>query len=123
MHSTLLTIFQLILALGLINVWLIRCKKPTSYRAGDAQDIVEEFAEYGLPKWVCYLVGFLKVSSAVALLLGFFMPRLILPAASLIAFLMIGAVAMHFKVKDPIKKTVPALLMLAMSSYLIVSYL
>jgi len=36
------------------------------------------------------------------------------PAAGVVAVLMVGALAMHVKVKDPAKKSVPALLMLAM---------
>ena len=74
----------------------------------------EEFATYGLPAWSCYLVGLLKVGSAIALLAGFIEPAFIFPAALIVALLMVGAVAMHLKVKDPAKKSVPALIMLAL---------
>jgi hypothetical protein len=74
-----------------------------------------EFAAYGLPAWSCYLVGFLKVASAFALLAGLLYPVLILPAASVVAALMVGAIAMHVKVADPFKKSLPALSMLTLS--------
>jgi hypothetical protein len=73
-----------------------------------------EFAAYGLPGWSCYLVGFLKVASAVALLAGLLYPMLVLPAAGVVGVLMLGAVAMHVKVRDPFKKSVPALAVLVL---------
>jgi hypothetical protein len=36
-------------------------------------------------------------------------------AAGLVAVLMLGAVAMHLKVSDPLRKAIPAALVLAMS--------
>lgn len=110
----LVLILQIIVALGLLNVWLLRFNKSTAYRGGNARSMREEFAAYGLPVWLCYLVGFLKVTSALALLAGFFLPELVLPAASIIAVLMVGALAMHVKVKDPAIKSLPAFLVLAM---------
>lgn len=114
--NTTLSILQSIIALGLLNVWLMRFNKNTAYRGGEATNLLEEFAVYGLPAWFCYVVGALKVGSAIALLLGFIYPELILPAAGLIFVLMSGAVAMHIRVKDSIKKTLPASAMLAMSA-------
>lgn len=110
----LVLICQIIVALGLLNVWLLRFHKSTSYRGGGATSMREEFATYGLPAWSCYLVGLLKVGSAIALLAGFIEPAFIFPAALIVALLMVGAVAMHLKVKDPAKKSVPALIMLAL---------
>jgi len=112
--TTLVLILQIIVALGLLNVWLLRFNKTTAYRGGSAGSMREEFATYGLPAWSCYVVGFLKVTSALALLAGFFLPVLVFPAAAVVAVLMAGAVAMHLKVKDPAMKSVPALIVLAM---------
>lgn len=111
---------QIIVAFGLLNVWLLRANLSTDYRGGNAKNIKEEFAVYGLPGWFCSLVGFLKVGSAFLLLLGLWIPSLILPSALLIAVLMLGAVSMHAKVKDPIKKTIPAALMLGMNIIIVV---
>ncbi len=116
---TLTTTLQIITALGLLNVWILRFNKSTSYRGGHAKNITEEFAVYGLPKWFCHLVGFLKISSAIALILGFWFPIVIKPTAGLVFTLMIGALAMHAKVKDPAKKYVPAFLVLLMTSFML----
>jgi hypothetical protein len=40
-------------------------------------------------------------------------------AAGLVAALMIGAIAMHFKVGDPLMKALPAALMLAMCAVIV----
>jgi uncharacterized membrane protein YkgB len=109
-------LLQAIVALGLLNVWLLRFNMSTEYRGGEAKTLVEEFAVYGLPQWFCYFVGILKVSAAVGLLVGFLYPTLILPSSGLIVVLMIGAVSMHLKVGDPIRKAIPAAAMLLMST-------
>ena len=106
---------QVIVALGLLNVWLVRAGKPTRFRGGDARSIREEFAAYGLPVAMMYVVGSLKVLIAVALLAGIWMPALVLPAASLLILLMIGAFMMHLKVKDPFERAIPSLMMLGMA--------
>jgi uncharacterized membrane protein YphA (DoxX/SURF4 family) len=110
------TALQVIVALGLLNVWLVRAKASTAYRGGSAQSLKEEFATYGLPDWTFYVVGILKVGSALLLLLGIWVksPDLVRPPALVVAGLMVGALAMHAKVKDPLTKSLPALAMLLM---------
>ena len=120
--NTLVQICQIIVALGLLNVWLLRFNKPTAYRGGKAVNLPGEFAAYGLPAWSCYLVGFLKVASAIALLVGLLYPASVLSAALIVALLMAGAVAMHVKVGDPFKKSVPAILMLALCVVIIAGH-
>lgn len=110
--KTLVQVFQILVGCGLLNVWLLRFNRATPYRGGAASNMREEFAAYGLPVWICYTVGFLKVVSAFALLVGLFQPVLVLPAASVVSVLMLGAVAMHIKVRDPLKKSLPALTVL-----------
>ena len=117
--ETLVHICQIIVGCGLLNVWLLRFNRGTPYRGGAATNMREEFAAYGLPAWSCYLVGFLKVASAFALLVGLFQPALVLPAAVVVAALMVGAVAMHLKVRDPFKKALPALTVLLLSLVII----
>jgi hypothetical protein len=112
-------ICQIIVGCGLLNVWLLRFNKATAYRGAAATNMREEFAAYGLPAWSCYTVGFLKVTSAFALLVGLFVPVLVLPAAAVVAVLMLGAVAMHIKVRDPLKKAAPALTVLILSLVII----
>ena len=117
--ETLVQICQVIVGCGLLNVWLLRFNRSTAYRGGTAANMLEEFAAYGLPVWSCYLVGFLKVISAFALLAGLIYPALVLPAAIVIALLMAGAVGMHLKVGDPFKKSLPALSVLVLSAIII----
>lgn len=118
---TISTILQLAVALGLLNVWLVRRGSATSYRGGDAQTLKEEFVAYGLPPTLFYVVGALKIGSAISLIAGIWDERLILPAAAVVALLMVGALVMHVKVKDPPIKSLPALLMLIMSAALCAS--
>jgi hypothetical protein len=105
---------QVIAGLGILNVWLLRPKLSTSYRGGSASNIKEEFAHYGLPSWSVYLIGFLKIASALGLIVGIFISAFVIPFASLLALLMIGALAMHLKVSDPFKKSMPALAVLTL---------
>ncbi|MEO5894756.1 MAG: DoxX family protein, partial [Vicinamibacterales bacterium] len=102
-------------ALGLLNVWLLRFEQSTAYRGGNARSMREEFAAYGLPGWFTFVVGTLKIGSALGLIAGLWLPVLVFPAALMIAFLMLGALAMHLKIRDPLKKSIPALVMLALS--------
>jgi uncharacterized membrane protein YphA (DoxX/SURF4 family) len=115
MQHTIGLILQAIVGLGLLNVWLLRRQSATAYRGGDAKNLKDEFAAYGLPAPMFYIVGGLKIACGVLLLVGLAYPPVVLPAAAVVAVLMVGAVAMHLKVGDPVSKYVPAALMLAMS--------
>ena len=116
---SLTNVLQLIVGLGLLNVWLVRRRSSTAYRGGTAKTLQEEFATYGLPGFAFYLVGALKVGAAVVLVAGVWMALPVQAAAGLVAVLMLGAVAMHFKVGDPLVKSLPAVLMLAMSAAIV----
>lgn len=113
--KTLVSVLQIVVGVGLLNVWLLRFNKATAYRGGASANMLGEFAAYGLPAWFCYLVGVLKVSAALALLAGLVYPQLVFPAAAVIAVLMAGAIVMHLKVKDPAMKSLPAAGVLVMS--------
>jgi hypothetical protein len=108
-------VLQLIVGLGLLNVWLVRPKSPTGYRGGGASSLREEFAVYGLPSAAFFVVGGLKIAAAVVLIVGVWVDLPVGIAAGVIAALMVGALGMHVKVGDPAKRSVPAALMLAMS--------
>jgi uncharacterized membrane protein YphA (DoxX/SURF4 family) len=117
--KTLDLLLPAILAFGIFNVWFVREKRSSPYRGGDAPNLQAEFASYGLSSSMFYLVGGLKVLAAVLLLLGYVMPVLVQPAAALLALLMLGAVLMHAKVKDPAIRYLPASLMLLMALLLL----
>jgi len=108
-------IIQVIIALGLLNVWLLRANRQTRYRGGSAKNMREEFSHYGLPHWFMILIGILKVGFAILLLVGVWFPVLAYYSATGIALLMAGALSMHIRVKDPLIKSLPALTLLVLS--------
>ena len=112
---TIVVICQVVAALGLLNVWLLRSSQATPYRGGEARSMREEFQAYGLPAWFTWVIGALKIGVAVSFLAGIWIPALVLPAALLLCVLMLGALAMHVKVHDPLKKSLPALGMLTLA--------
>ena len=107
-------LLQIVAGLGIFNVWLLRFGQDTVYRGGNSSNMREEFVVYGLPTVALYIVGLLKILSAIGLIAGIFLPSLIAPSAILLAALMIGALVMHFKIRDPFKKSIPALIMLTL---------
>jgi hypothetical protein len=109
------SVLQLVVGLGLLNVWLVRRGAATEYRGGGATSLREEFAVYGLPDAVFLVVGALKITAAVILIAGVWIDLPVRLAAGIIAALMVGAIGMHVKVSDPVKKALPAGLMLIMS--------
>lgn len=108
---------QMIIGLGIYNVWLVRSNKSTDWRGGDSQSLKEEFTTYGLPSFVFYLIGFCKLTCATLLLIGVVLPTFTDLAAYGMVALMSGAIIMHIKVKDPIKKSLPAATMLLLSLF------
>ena len=94
--------------ISILNVWLIRPSKATQWRGGAASSLKEEFTNYGLPSWFMYLIGILKIGSAALLFASIWNPEFELYGASGIAILMAGAIGMHLKISDPIKRSFPA---------------
>jgi len=103
-------------ALWILNVWFNRFNKDTGYRGGNATNMVEEFEEYGLSENMMYAVGATKVSLASLLLLGHKYPKLVRPASVGLGSLMVGALGMHAKVNDPLKRSLPAFTVLVLSA-------
>ena len=59
---TLYLLVKMIIAFGILNVWIIRFNKKTAWRGGDSLSLKVEFQTYGLPIWFMYMVGFMKIS-------------------------------------------------------------
>lgn len=112
--GVLVSLLQIIIALGLINVWILRFNKSTAYRGRGAGNMRQEFAAYGLPAWFMYMVGAAKLVIAGLLVVGLWIPTVVVPAVLVLGVLMLGAIAMHVKVRDSFKRTAPAIAMLAM---------
>jgi hypothetical protein len=112
--TTIVSVAQVVVALAILNVWILRFGKATSWRGGEAANMREEFAVYGLPDWFMFTIGFLKISLSALLIVGLWVPALTKPAATGMALLMIGAIAMHFKAGDAPRKSLPAFVVLSL---------
>lgn len=123
MTPSLILISQLLIALGIYNVWLLRPQKQTAWRGGDAKNMEEEFHVYGLSTTCMKIVRVCKLSCATALLLGIVYTPFAVAGAIGMALLMLAAVVMHAKVRDPIKKSLPAASLLLLSLIVACSYI
>ena len=112
-------ILSVVVGLTVINVWLFRSNRSTSYRGGDAASLLEEFQVYGLEDYFL-IIGIIKVSLAILLLLSLYFKKLSFFASSGIGIMMLVAVYMHINVGDELIKSMPASVMLA--SCLIIAY-
>lgn len=117
--NTIKQTFILILSTVVLYVWIGRFNEATffglSFRGGDANTLFEEFTTYGLNTTIFYLIGGLKIISCICLLIGLKYQKLIIPAASIISILMLGALGMHLKVGDELIKYLPSGLLLLVS--------
>ena len=68
-------ILSVVVGLTVINVWLFRSNRSTSYRGGDASSLLEEFQVYGLDDYFL-IIGIVKVSLAIMLLLSLYFKKL-----------------------------------------------
>ena len=121
MRDQFILMSQLVIALGIYNVWLLRTNKATDYRGGNAKTLEEEFHVYGLSIGFMKSVKILKLSCATLVLLGIWNPLLGFIGATGMGGLMLAAVAMHMKVRDPVKKALPAAALLVLSLVVAVS--
>lgn len=94
-------VLQALVAASIFFVWAVRYA-----------NIVEEFRQYGLPTWLRDLVGIVKTTCAVLLLVGISRPDMAVLGALGIAALMLAAVATHLRVKNPVGRMLPALTLL-----------
>ena len=104
-------ILSAVVSFTIINVWLFRSNKSTLYRGGNASNLFEEFEVYGLSDYFL-IIGIIKVSLAVLLLVGIFYKKLTLFSTSGIAIMMLAAAYFHFSVGDELIKALPSSAML-----------
>ena len=98
-------VLQALVAASIFFVWVVRY-----------DNIIQEFKQqYGLPNWLRDLVGILKLTFALLLLLGIQRASLAMIGSLGIAGLMGCAFAMHLRVKSPVFKMLPSLTLLALS--------
>lgn len=97
-------VLQALVAASIFFVWVVRY-----------DNIIQEFKQYGLPDWLRDLVGILKLTFALLLLLGIQRTSLAMIGSLGIAGLMGCAFVMHLRVKNPVFKMLPSLTLLALS--------
>jgi tellurite resistance protein TehA-like permease len=99
-------IAQLIIAISILVVWVFRF-----------DNIVVEFKQYDLSDLVRSMVGASKIALATLLVVGIFYEEVVFISALLMAFLMVCAQIAHIKVKNPLSKYIPSLLLLILSLF------
>jgi hypothetical protein len=100
-------ILSVFVGLTIINVWLFRASRSTSFRGGNATNLLEEFTVYGLEDYFL-IIGVIKVSLAIVLILSLYFSKLRLFASLGISIMMLVAVYMHISVGDELIKSLPA---------------
>jgi hypothetical protein len=122
-------IVKIITALGIFNVWILRHNKETEYRGRTAKNLREEFKTYGLTPWFMYIIGSIKIVISILFIASCFSENInildiiVAYGAALMSTIMIGAILMHVKVNDPLKKSIPAITMLALYSIVFLNYI
>ncbi len=103
MHDLAISL-QALVAASVFFVWVVRYA-----------NIVHEFQEYRLPDWLRDLVGILKLTFALMLLIGIERAQFAVIGGIGIALLMGGAFATHLRVKSPVFKILPCLILMFLS--------
>ena len=96
---------QALVAASVFFVWVVRYA-----------NIFQEFKQYGLPDWLRDLVGILKMTFALMLLIGIERGLFAVVGGIGIAILMGTAVVSHLRVKNPVFKMLPSLMLLVFSA-------
>jgi uncharacterized membrane protein YphA (DoxX/SURF4 family) len=96
---------QMLVATSIFFVWVVRY-----------DNIVEEFKQYGLPPWLRDLVGILKMTFALMLLVGIARWPFALVGSVGIVVLMGAAFATHLRIKNPPFKMLPSVTLLVLSA-------
>ena len=96
---------QALVAASIFFVWVVRYA-----------NIVQEFKQYGLPDWLRDLVGILKMTFALMLLIGIDRALFAVVGGIGIAILMGAAAVTHLRVKNPVFKMLPSLTLLVFST-------
>lgn len=96
---------QALVAASIFFVWVVRY-----------DNIVQEFRSYGLPEWLRDLVGILKITFAIMMLIGINRPFFAMVGGIGVVILMGAAVFTHLRVKNAVFRMLPSLALLACSA-------
>ena len=103
MHALTISL-QALVAASVFFVWVVRYA-----------NIVQEFKQYGLPDWLRDLVGILKMTFSLMLLIGIERSPFAVAGGIGIAVLMGAAFVTHLRMKNPLFKMLPSLTLLVFS--------
>jgi putative oxidoreductase len=84
--------------------------------------LVENFRHFGYPQWFRVVTGSLEALGGAGILIGIWMPLLAELASAGLTLVMLGAVFTHVRVRDPLKKVAPAIVLGALACLVVVSY-
>lgn len=76
---------------------------------------VEIFKNLNLPQWFRVVTGWIQLVGVVGLIIGFWLPWVVVIAGLWFAVTMLVAVFAHIRVKDPFRESMPALVLLVIS--------
>ena len=98
---------QMTIAISVAYVWVFRF-----------HNVVEEFKKFGLSDLTRTFVGASKVALATLLITGIWYPLLIPIPAILMGLFMLSAQYFHFKIKNPLIKHLPSLILLILCVFI-----
>ena len=104
-------ILQIITATSILFVWVVRY-----------ENIITEFQQYQLPEWIRDMVGILKISFAIMLLVGIYNEKFKLLGSCGLILLMLAALFTHIKIKNQFSKALPSLTLLTFSTSILLSH-
>ena len=107
MENIFLTLTQITLGLSVAYVWIFRF-----------DNVVKEFKQFGLSDLIRNLVGATKISLATLLIVGIWCSSLVLIPSILMGMFMIAAQYFHFKIKNPLIKHLPSLILLILCAFI-----
>jgi hypothetical protein len=81
-------------------------------------NVVKEFNQFGLSDLTRNFVGATKITLSSLLIVSIWHPELLATSSILMGLLMIGAQYFHFKIKNPLIKHLPSLILLILCIFL-----
>lgn len=106
MNSNLTEVVKILVFSSVLFVWVVRYK-----------NIIEEFRFYNYPEWLRDLVGIIKVSLVVMLMREDSL--LVKLGAGGIMVLMLAAMITHLRVRNPLRKILPSMILFAFCSVIL----
>lgn len=103
----LLILSQLVLGLSVAFVWVFRY-----------DNVVKEFKQFGLSDLTRNFVGAAKMAMATLIIAGIWFPSLVQIPALIMGMFMVAAQYFHFKIKNPINKHLPSLVLLLLCVFI-----